>query len=121
MMRARGLRLSLRALGGRLGAQWERERRDTLFLMAPVLVSVLAHLPWLPWWVGTGFLVLFAWRLGLLFSGRWPVWMMLSLSRPSRERRLWIATWLLPRSRPDSRSRNSGRGARRRAKLRRAP
>jgi hypothetical protein len=71
MMRARGLRLSLRALGGRLGAQWERERRDTLFLMAPVLVSVLAHLPWLPWWVGTGFLVLFAWRLGLLFSGRW--------------------------------------------------
>ena len=71
MKRASGLRLSLRALGGRLGAQWERERRDTLFLMAPVLVSVLAHLPWLPWWVGTGFLVLFFWRLGLLFSGRW--------------------------------------------------
>ena len=23
--------LSLRALGGRLGAQWERDRRDTLF------------------------------------------------------------------------------------------
>ena len=28
-----GIRYSLRALGGRLGEQWERERRDTLFVM----------------------------------------------------------------------------------------
>ncbi|MFP5406934.1 MAG: DUF3488 domain-containing protein, partial [Gammaproteobacteria bacterium] len=71
MKRAMRLPLALRALTGQLGAQWERERRDTLFLMAPVLVATLSHLSWLPWWVGTGFLVLFAWRLGLLFSGRW--------------------------------------------------
>ncbi len=68
---ADGLRLSLRALGGRLGAQWERERRDTLFLMLPVFVAVLPHFGWMPWWVGAGFVLLFAWRLGLLFSGRW--------------------------------------------------
>jgi len=68
---ANGLRLSLRALGGRLGAQWERERRDTLFLMLPVFVAVLPHFGWMPWWVGAGFVLLFAWRLGLLFSGRW--------------------------------------------------
>lgn len=71
MNRRTRLRLSLRALGGQLGAQWERERRDTLFLMAPVLIATLPHLRWLPWWVGAGFMVLFAWRLGLLFSGRW--------------------------------------------------
>ena len=71
MKRATGLRLSLRALGGRLGAQWERDRRDTLFLMLPVFVAVLPHFGWMPWWVGAGFLLLFAWRMGLLFSGRW--------------------------------------------------
>ncbi len=66
-----GLRYSLRALGGTLGAQWERERRETLFLMAPVALSVAPHLAYLPWWVGAGFFVLFAWRLGLVLSGRW--------------------------------------------------
>lgn len=65
------LPLSLRVLGGRLGAQWERDRRDTLFLMVPVLLAALPHLRSLPWWVGTGFLILFGWRLGLLLSGRW--------------------------------------------------
>ncbi|MBN9463092.1 MAG: DUF3488 domain-containing transglutaminase family protein [Burkholderiales bacterium] len=68
---AAGLRYSLRALGGTLGAQWERERRETLFLMAPVLLSALPHLAQLPWWAGAGFLVLFLWRLGLVLSGRW--------------------------------------------------
>ncbi|MCL4183882.1 MAG: transglutaminase-like domain-containing protein [Burkholderiaceae bacterium] len=62
---------SLRALGGTLGAQWERERRETLFLMAPVALSVLPHVGHLPWWVGVGFFVLFLWRLGLVMSGRW--------------------------------------------------
>ena len=71
MNRAQALQLSLKALGGRLGAQWERERRDTLFLMLPVLVAVLPHLAWIPGWVAAGFMLLFAWRLGLLFSGRW--------------------------------------------------
>jgi len=65
------LPLSLRVLGGRLGAQWERDRRDTLFLMVPVLLAALPHLRSLPWWVGTGFLILFGWRFGLLLSGRW--------------------------------------------------
>src|SRR5690606_32063914 len=68
---ANGIRLSLKAIGGRLGAQWERERRDTLFLMLPVFVAVLPHFGWMPGWVGAGFVLLFAWRLGLLFSGRW--------------------------------------------------
>ncbi|MBX3615020.1 MAG: DUF3488 domain-containing transglutaminase family protein [Burkholderiaceae bacterium] len=68
---ARGLHYSLRALGGTLGAQWERERRETLFLMVPVALSVLPHAAHLPWWVGAGFFVLFAWRLGLVMSGRW--------------------------------------------------
>jgi len=67
----RPLRYSLRALGGAMGAQWERERRDTLFLMLPVLVSVLPHLPYLPAWAGVAFAVLFGWRLALVLSGRW--------------------------------------------------
>ncbi len=68
---ARPLRYSLRALAGTMGAQWERERRDTLFLMLPVLVSVLPHLPHLPAWAGVAFGVLFAWRFALVLSGRW--------------------------------------------------
>lgn len=68
---ARPLRYSLRALGGALGAQWERERRDTLFLMLPVLVSVLPHLPYLPAWASVAFAVLFGWRFALVLSGRW--------------------------------------------------
>lgn len=57
-------------LGGRLGTTWERDRRDTLFLMGAVLLSALPQSPYLPLWCSAGFLVLFAWRLGLLFSGR---------------------------------------------------
>src|SRR5690606_21490172 len=68
---ALGLHYSLRALGGTLGAQWERERRETLFLMAPVALSVLPHATHLPWWVGAAFYVLFLWRLALVLSGRW--------------------------------------------------
>jgi transglutaminase-like putative cysteine protease len=66
-----GLRYSLRALGGRLGEQWERERRDTLFVMASILLAVLPHLPHLPWWTSAGFMTLFVWRFGLVMSGRW--------------------------------------------------
>ena len=51
--------------------QWPRERRDTLFLMLPVLLSAAPQLPFLPWWIGTTFLALFGWRLALVFSGRW--------------------------------------------------
>ncbi len=68
---ARPLRYSLRALGGAMGAQWERERRDTLFLMVPVLASVLPHLPHIPAWAGLAFAVLFGWRFALVLSGRW--------------------------------------------------
>lgn len=64
------LRGSFRALTGRLGEQWERDRRDTLFLMAGTLMSAAPHLPHLPWWTGLAFLGLFAWRLGLVFTGR---------------------------------------------------
>jgi len=69
--RPAALRLSLRALGGQLGEQWERDRRDTLFLMGAVLLAVVPTFWLLPWWASTGFGVLFAWRLGLVFSGRW--------------------------------------------------
>ncbi|MBW7924298.1 MAG: DUF3488 domain-containing transglutaminase family protein [Burkholderiaceae bacterium] len=68
---ARPLRYSLLALGGALGAQWERDRRDTLFLMLPVLASVLPHLPHIPAWAGIAFAVLFGWRFALVLSGRW--------------------------------------------------
>ncbi len=66
-----GIRYSLRALGGRLGEQWERERRDTLFVMGAILLAVLPHALHMPWWTTTGFLVLFVWRFGLVMSGRW--------------------------------------------------
>lgn len=66
-----GVKLDLRVLGGRLGAQWERERRDTLFLMGAVLLAFLPHAATLPWWATTGFAMLFVWRLGLVISGRW--------------------------------------------------
>jgi protein-glutamine gamma-glutamyltransferase len=65
------LRYSLGVLGGRLGAQWEKERRDTLFLMLGAGLSVLPHVFHLPAWVSIGFLLLYVWRLGLVLSGRW--------------------------------------------------
>lgn len=68
--RPRRLAFSMRVLGGTLGGDWERERRDTLFLMGAIALAVLAHLPWLPLWCTAGFMILFAWRLGLVFSGR---------------------------------------------------
>ena len=65
----RSPRLSIRVLGGRLGAAWERDRRDTLFLMGAVLLSVLPQVFYLPLWCSAGFFILFSWRLGLVFSG----------------------------------------------------
>ena len=62
-------RISIRVLGGRLGATWERDRRDTLFLMGAVLLSVLPQVPYLPARCTAGFFILFSWRLGLVFSG----------------------------------------------------
>lgn len=64
-------RLSMRVLGGRLGAAWGRERRDTLFLLGAIALSVAPHGPHLPWWCSAGFAMLFLWRLGLVLSGRW--------------------------------------------------
>lgn len=71
MTQRRGSGHSLRVLAGRLGEQWERERRDTLFLMGAVLLAAVPHAAHLPWWTSTGFFVFFAWRLGLVMSGRW--------------------------------------------------
>lgn len=71
MARFFGLQLSLRVLGGRLGEQWERDRRDTLFLMGGTLLATVPHFAHLPWWASAGFLMLFFWRLGLVLSGRW--------------------------------------------------
>jgi transglutaminase-like putative cysteine protease len=69
MARAQGWSFSMRVLGGTLGAEWERDRRDTLFLMGAIALAVLPHLANLPLWCGAGFGLLFAWRLGLVFSG----------------------------------------------------
>ncbi|MCL4748401.1 MAG: DUF3488 domain-containing protein, partial [Burkholderiaceae bacterium] len=71
MAGSRGISNSLRALAGRLGEQWERDRRDTLFLMGAILLAVIPHVAHLPWWTSTGFFVLFLWRFGLVMSGRW--------------------------------------------------
>lgn len=70
MSTPRGLQYSLRALGGRLGEQWERDRRDTLFLMGSIVLTVANHFPHLPLWASAAFLVFFCWRLGLVLSGR---------------------------------------------------
>ncbi len=66
-----GWRLSAKALGGKLGAEWERDRRDTLFLLGSIVLSVITHVGHLPIWVTTSFAILFFWRLGLVLSGRW--------------------------------------------------
>ena len=56
---ATALRNSLRALGGQMGDQWERDRRDTLFLMGAIVLAVLPHVSHLPWWTSVGFGLLF--------------------------------------------------------------
>jgi protein-glutamine gamma-glutamyltransferase len=66
-----GLQLSMRALGGKLGGQWERERRETFFLLGAVLLTALPHLVYLPLWISVVFGMLFVWRTGLVISGRY--------------------------------------------------
>ena len=61
---------SIKALGGTLGGQWERTRRDTLFLMGAVLLSAIPQFGFQPAWVSASFLLLFFWRLGLVMAGR---------------------------------------------------
>lgn len=77
MIHAGQLRLSLRALSGRMGGEWERDRRDTLFLMGAILLSALPQTLIMPVWASIAFLMMFGWRLALLFSGRPmpPVWL----------------------------------------------
>ncbi len=58
------------ALGGRLGGQWERERRDTLFLLATIALAALPHAAHLPLWITLAFTAMFGWRLTLVFTGR---------------------------------------------------
>jgi transglutaminase-like putative cysteine protease len=69
MARIQGWSFSLRALSGTLGGEWERERRDTLFLMGAIALAVLPHVAELPIWCSAGFGLLFSWRLGLIFAG----------------------------------------------------
>lgn len=61
---------SLKALGGTLGGQWERTRRDTLFLMGAVFLSAIPQFAFQPAWVSASFLLLFFWRFGLVMGGR---------------------------------------------------
>ncbi|MGB7184414.1 MAG: DUF3488 and transglutaminase-like domain-containing protein [Burkholderiaceae bacterium] len=64
------LRYSLRALGGRMGSEWERDRRDTLFLMGAIALAVLPQAPHLPMWIPIAFALMFCWRLTIVFTGR---------------------------------------------------
>ncbi len=66
-----GLHLSVKALGGKLGGQWERERRETFFLLGAVLLTALPHLVYMPLWIALVFGMLFMWRTGLVISGRY--------------------------------------------------
>lgn len=59
----------LSGLRARLDQRWERDRRDTLFLMGASLLSVLPHLGQVSWWIVSVFALLFGWRLALLLSG----------------------------------------------------
>lgn len=68
---AQAWRGSVRALGGQVGEPWARERRDTLFLMGAIVLTVLPHAGYLSWWTMAGFAMLFVWRFGLVLSGRW--------------------------------------------------
>lgn len=52
------------------GADWGRERRETLLLLGAVLLAVLPSVGHLPLWSSAAFLLLYSWRLGLVFSGR---------------------------------------------------
>jgi protein-glutamine gamma-glutamyltransferase len=62
---------SWKVITGRLGGNWERERRDTLFLLGAILFAVSPHFVHLPLWATGVFVSLFCWRLGLVLSGRW--------------------------------------------------
>ena len=64
-----GWKFSWNALGGKLGAEWERDRRDTLFLMGSIALSGLTHIEHLPIWVSISFAVLFRSNLFLRQSG----------------------------------------------------
>ncbi len=68
-MKAPRLIPSLRVLGGTLGGQWERDRRDTLFLMAAIALTVVPSFAHLPGWCTTVFCVLFVWRGVLIVTG----------------------------------------------------
>jgi len=68
--RDRGVVLSMRVMGGTLGGVWERERRDTLFLLGAIALAVAPQLFNLPLWCAAGFSGLFLWRTGLVFAGR---------------------------------------------------
>ena len=69
LLRTVSTSLSLRALDGTLGGEWERERRNTLFLMLAIALAVAPSFSHLPLWCSAGFSILFLWRLGLVFSG----------------------------------------------------
>ncbi len=60
----------LKTLAGGMGDQWERERRDALFLMGATLLAALPQAPQVPWWASAGFALLFGWRLALILAGR---------------------------------------------------
>ncbi|TAK90235.1 MAG: DUF3488 domain-containing protein [Burkholderiaceae bacterium] len=74
----------MRALGilfGRLGAQWEREQRDTLFLLTALFLCWIAHAQHLPFWVTVTTLLLMSYRAWLTVQGqplpgRWLLWLL---------------------------------------------
>ncbi len=74
----------MRALGilfGRLGADWEREQRDTLFLLVALFFCWIAHAQHLPLWVTGSAFALMGYRAWLTVQGqalpsRWLLWLL---------------------------------------------
>ena len=64
-------------------AKLSREGRDTLWLLAALLVTVAPHLPRLPWWCASGVVLAMAWRAQLAWRDaplppRWVNWLALA-------------------------------------------
>lgn len=64
-------------------AKLSREGRDTLWLLAALLVTVAPHLPRLPWWCASGVVLAMAWRAQLAWRDaplppRWVTWLALA-------------------------------------------
>ena len=73
---------TLHILFGSLGAAWERDQRDTLFLILAVFFTLIPHAQHLPGWITAITLALLGYRVWLTVHGRPlpPRWLLLPLA-----------------------------------------